>query len=199
MSSNSLIRNTMPQPPRRALLLIVMLGMLSLVGWSGRARPAAPIVVTLQPDNQFQVIRSFAASDAWSVQFLGQYWPAEQRTRAADLLFSSEERADGSSVGIGLSAYRFEIGAGSAMPGDSSKITDRWRRASSFLKRDGTYDWNQQQGQRAFMKEAKARGVQTFIGFVNSPPVALTRNGRTSSGSMSVTWSLQPSFTTHCA
>lgn len=168
--------------PRRVSLLWVLSCVIAalsvLTAWSPRPRRITPIVVTLHPDRSFQTIRSFGASDAWSIQFLGQYWPKEQRARAADLLFSTEERPDGSPTGIGLSAYRFEIGAGSAAPGDSSRITDRWRRATSFLKRDGTYDWTQQAGQRAFMKEAKARGVSTFIGFVNSPPTALTRNGR---------------------
>jgi O-glycosyl hydrolase len=152
-----------------------------VTAWSSATRRAEPIVVTLRPERAFQTIHSFAASDAWSVQFLGRYWPAEQRARAADLLFSTKERPDGSPEGIGLSAYRFEIGAGSAAPGDSSRIADRWRRADGFLRRDGTYDWDRQRGQRAFMQEAKARGVRTFIGFVNSPPTALTRNGRANS------------------
>jgi O-glycosyl hydrolase len=169
-------------PVRRRLLLILLPCVAGLLlGSAGRPRPVDTFVVTLRPERQYQTIHSFAASDAWSIQFLGQHWPAAQRARAADLLFSTKERVDGTPEGIGLSAYRFEIGAGSAAPGDSSRITDRWRRATSFLRRDGTYDWSQQAGQRAFMREAKARGVQTFIGFVNSPPVALTRNGRASS------------------
>ncbi len=171
--------------PRFLIVISGALGALgavvALAGWSARVPTTAPIVVTLHPEREFQVIRSFGASDAWSIQFLGKYWPTDQRTRAADLLFSREQRPDGSPVGIGLSAYRFEIGASSASPGDSSKITDRWRRASGFVRSDGTYDWTQQQGQRAFMKEARTRGVETFIGFVNSPPVAFTRNGRANS------------------
>jgi O-glycosyl hydrolase len=160
-------------------LLPVLLG--AVAGSGARPHRGDAVEVTLYPDRQLQTIHSFAASDAWSVQFLGRYWPAAQRSRAADLLFSTRERPDSSSEGIGLSAYRFEIGAGSALPGDSSRISDRWRRASGFLRPDGAYDWTQQPGQRAFMKEAKARGVRTFIGFVSSPPVALTRNGRASS------------------
>ncbi len=152
-----------------------------LGGWTGGLPSADRMVVTIHPEQEFQVIHSFAASDAWSIQFLGKYWPEAQRERAADLLFSTKTRPDGSPVGIGLSAYRFEIGAGSATPGDSSKINDRWRRATGFLQRDGGYDWTQQAGQRAFMRAAKARGVHTFIGFVNSPPTALTRNGRANS------------------
>jgi O-glycosyl hydrolase len=170
---------------RRARLVRLLPSAIALAAASAhaprRAEPVGPIVVTLRPERTYQTIHSFAASDAWSVQFLWRYWPAEQRERAADLLFSTRLRADGSPVGIGLSAYRFEIGAGSAAPGDSSRITDRWRRAQGFLRRDGRYDWDQQLGQRAFMKAARARGVRTFIGFVNSPPTALTRNGRATS------------------
>ncbi|MEO8562892.1 MAG: glycoside hydrolase [bacterium] len=166
----------------RSLRWLTPLVILSLLGSAAMPSNRADVVtVTLHPERRFQTIHSFAASDAWSVQFLGKFWPAEQRERAADLLFSSKVRADGSPEGIGLSAYRFEIGAGSAAPGDSSRINDRWRRASGFMRPDGTYDWSQQQGQRAFMRAAKQRGVGTFIGFVNSPPVALTRNGRASS------------------
>jgi O-glycosyl hydrolase len=152
-----------------------------LGGWTRVASRNDRLVVTLHPEQEFQVIHSFAASDAWSVQFLGKYWPASQREHAADLLFSTKNGRDSSPLGIGLSAYRFEIGAGSAAPGDSSRINDRWRRAAGFLRRDDTYDWTQQEGQRAFMRAAKARGVETFIGFVNSPPTALTRNGRANS------------------
>ena len=149
-----------------------------LGGWTSALPSGDRMVVTIRPETEFQVIHSFAASDAWSVQFLGTYWPASQRERAADLLFSTRWDPSGSPVGIGLSAYRFEIGAGSAAAGDSSRINDRWRRATGFLQRDGSYDGSQQVGQRAFMRAAKARGVHTFIGFVNSPPTALTRNGR---------------------
>ena len=166
---------------RRTAWVGLLAASLLLVGWTRVASRNDRLVVALHPEREFQVIHSFAASDAWSVQFLGKYWPASQRERAADLLFSSRFGADGSPIGIGLSAYRFEIGAGSASPGDSSRINDRWRRATSFLQHDGAYDWTQQEGQRAFMRAAKARGVDTFIGFVNSPPTALTRNGRANS------------------
>jgi O-glycosyl hydrolase len=166
---------------RRRLLWLVPAVCVALSARSAIPRTVDSAVVTLRPEQQFQTIHSFAASDAWSVQFLGEYWPAAQRRRAADLLFSTGAQPDGSPVGIGLSAWRFEIGGGSAAPGDSSRINDRWRRATGFLRRDGRYDWSQQPGQRAFMREAKARGVERFIGFVNSPPTVLTRNGRANS------------------
>ena len=135
------------------------------------------VEVVLRPELQHQTIHNFGASDAWSVQFVAEHWPAEKRERIADLLFSLEEDADGSPRGIGLSAWRFNIGAGSERQGGDSGIRDRWRRADSFLRDDGSFDAGAQAGQRAMLQEARERGVEQFYAFVNSPPVALTRNG----------------------
>src|SRR5690606_17208450 len=89
-----------------------------------------------------------------------------------------EERTDGSPVGIGLSAWRFNIGAGSARQGAASGIRDRLRRASSFMHEDGSFDPGAQPGQRTFLRDSRDRGVDQFYAFVNSPPIPLTRNGQ---------------------
>jgi O-glycosyl hydrolase len=164
-------------PRNRRLLAVLACAVPLLVGWGLRPRASAPTVVTLRPDQHFQTIRNFAASDAWSIQFVGEHWPEAKRDRMADLLFSTAEKADGSPVGIGLTAWRFNIGAGSARQGNASGIGDPWRRTQSFMRADGSYDWSQQAGQRAFLREARERGVEQFIGFINSPPLPLTRNG----------------------
>lgn len=124
-----------------------------------------------------QTIHNFAASDAWSCQFTGT-WPDDKRNQLADWLFSSDTTADGQPKGIGLSMWRFNIGAGSAGQGDASGIRDEWRRADCFLGTDHQYDWQQAAGQVWFLNAAKARGVQQFLGFLNSPPVTFTRNGK---------------------
>ncbi len=136
--------------------------------------------LTLKVDltDRKQAIHNFGASDAWSTQFVGKNWPLEKREQIADLLFSSETDADGNPIGIGLSAWRFNIGAGSARQGDESDISDPWRRSESFLTADSTYDWSRQQGQQWFLEAANQLGVETLIGFVNSPPVLLTKNGK---------------------
>ena len=139
---------------------------------------AEVLEITLQADRPRQTIHAFGASDAWSIQFVGRDWPVAKRERIADLLFSLELDADGSPVGIGLSAWRFNVGAGSAAQGEESGIRDEWRRAESFLLPDGSYDWTRLAGQRWFLRAAAERGVEEFVAFVNSPPVALTRNGR---------------------
>ncbi|WP_185154177.1 glycoside hydrolase [Fulvivirga sp. M361] len=136
------------------------------------------ITISLDTTATFQTIRNFGASDAWSAQFVGKFWPESSRKQIAELLFSTENAQDGSPKGIGLTAWRFNIGGGSAAQGAGSKIEDEWRRAESFIDGNETYDWTRQSGQLWFLREAKARGVETFTGFVNSPPVVFTRNGK---------------------
>ena len=123
-----------------------------------------------------QSMEYFSASDAWSMQFIG-LWPEEKQNQIADWLFSTENDEYGQPKGIGLSLWRFNVGAGSAEQGEASKISSPWMRAECFLKSDGAYDWNKQQGQRNFLKLAKERGVNKFLAFLNSPPVFYTQNG----------------------
>lgn len=121
-----------------------------------------------------QTIKGFGASDAWSVQFVGKNW-IDKREDIARLLFSTELNFDGNPYGIGLSSWRFNIGAGSST---DENITDEWRRTESFLNDDGSYNWTRQEGQRWFLQRAKQYGVKDFTAFVNSPPVTMTKNGK---------------------
>lgn len=125
-----------------------------------------------------QTIHGFGASDAWACQFVGKYWPEEKKNQMAEWLFSRELNSQGSPKGIGLSQWRFNFGAGSAQQGAHSGIKDEWRRAEAMIEPDGEWNWDAQQGQRWFLKTAKKHGLETFIGFVNSPPVALTKNSK---------------------
>lgn len=136
------------------------------------------VLFTIHTEEKRQTIHNFGASDAWSTQFVGKYWPLEKRERIADLLFSTEFDSQGNPKGIGLSLWRFNIGAGSARQAEESGIATAWRRAESFLTADSTYNWQKQQGQQWFMKAAHDRGVRQFTGFVNSPPILLTKNGK---------------------
>ena len=121
-----------------------------------------------------QTIDGFGASDAWSMQHIG-LWPDSVRLQTADWLFSTENDSKGQPLGIGLSIWRFNIGAGSHDQGRESGIGSHWMRTGCFLRPDGTYDWKQQPGQRNFLRMAQERGVRTFIGFFNSPPVYLPK------------------------
>lgn len=124
---------------------------------------------------EYQTIDNFGASDAWSMWQIGEM-PDSTQTKVARWLFSSGSDAEGNPEGIGLSIWRFNIGAGSSEQGDSSHI-NRGTRTECFLNADGTYDWSKQRGQRNFLKLAKGYGVPYLLGFLNSPPVFFTQNG----------------------
>lgn len=158
---------------RFALLTATCLALGRLVanGQSGE------VTIHIDAAKTYQTISNFAASDAWACQFVGN-WPDAKRNRIADLLFSRNTYPDGSPMGIGLSQWRFNIGAGSTQQGNASGIGDEWRRAESFLNADGAYNWQNQAGQVWFLKAAKQRGVKQFLGFSNSPPVQFTANGK---------------------
>ncbi|MBO9729428.1 MAG: xylanase [Chitinophaga sp.] len=141
------------------------------------AQSSPPVQVYIDLQRTAQTIHNFAASDAWACQFTGN-WPDSKRVQLADWLFSMDTTRNGQPTGIGLSMWRFNIGAGSTEQGSNSGIGDEWRRAACFRNTDGTYNWQKQAGQLWFLQAAKARGVTRFLGFLNSPPVAFTRNSK---------------------
>ncbi|GGH01674.1 xylanase [Mucilaginibacter phyllosphaerae] len=124
-----------------------------------------------------QTIHNIGASGCWFSEGIGKNWPDAKREKIAELLFSKQRNTDGSPKGIGLSAWRFNIGGGTAEQGDSSGIKDFRKRVECFLKPDGTYDWARQAGYQWFLRKAKAYGVENLIAFANTPPVQFTQNG----------------------
>lgn len=134
------------------------------------------ITIHFDTSKTFQTIRNFSASDAWSCQFVGN-WPVQKKNTIADWLFSMDTLANGSPKGIGLSMWRYNIGAGSAEQGDSSSIVDEWRRAA-LVNGNTVQTSDRIKAQNWFLVAAKKRGVQQFLGFLNSPPVQLTVNGK---------------------
>lgn len=141
-------------------------------------------------DSPEQTIEHFGASDAWSMQFIG-LWPESEQIKAADWLFSTEFDFQGKPKGIGLSLWRFNLGAGSAEQGANSQINPGTR-TECFLQADGTYDWSRQAGQRRFLHLAKERGVGHFLAFLNSAPVFFTQNGLATNTGRGGTINLKP-------
>jgi hypothetical protein len=137
-----------------------------------------PLRVHIDPAVVHQTIDGFGASDAWQCQFVGKNWPLEKRGLIADLLFSREVDARGNPKGIGLSIWRFYLGAGTSEQGDASGIGNPWRRGECFQNPDGSYDWSKQAGQQWFLQAARDRGVERFLAFPNAAPVQLSGNGK---------------------
>ena len=77
---------------------------------------------TIETNQPRQTIRHFGASDAWSMQFIGLWDNQEEQEKIADWLFSTENDAKGQPKGIGLSVWRFNLGAGSAEQGKDAQI-----------------------------------------------------------------------------
>lgn len=136
------------------------------------------INISIDETIKYQKIEGFGASDAWRCQFVGLHWPEEKKERIAELLFSNEIDKDGQPKGIGLSFWRFYIGAGTTEQGTQSNIRNEWRRAESFIDASGNYDWNKQKGQQWFLRKAKSYGVDNFLAFSISAPVQWTLNGK---------------------
>lgn len=134
--------------------------------------------LSINLDANLQTMESFGASDAWQCNFIGRNWPSDKKNKIADLLFSKEVDTDGNPKGIGLSLWRFNLGAGSTEQGDTSDITDEWRRTECFTNDGVTYNMNKQAGQVWFMKAARERGLEKLLAFANSAPVYLTQNGK---------------------
>lgn len=138
--------------------------------------PARTMSIKLSQEQQ--TIDGFGASDAWRCQMVGKYWPEAKKNAIADMLFSKETDENGNPKGIGLSIWRFYLGAGSMEQGEGSDISDEWRRAECFQAADGTYNWQKQEGQRWFLQAARQRGVEKFLAFTISAPVHMTLNGK---------------------
>ncbi len=135
---------------------------------------SADLTVTVDVSQTAQTISGFGASDCWSAQYVGQ-WPSAKRNAIADLLFETDIDNDNNPTGIGLSIWRMNLGGGSVR---QNNIYDHWRQSDFFYNGSYTgYDWNRCAGQRNFLQMAKARGVEHFIAFSNSPPITMTKNG----------------------
>ncbi len=131
--------------------------------------------VRIDYSSERQTIEGFGASDAWSIDPTLNGWMRlgheQEIERLADLLFS----VDG---GIGLSGWRFNIGAGSAEQGEASRIPDPMRRAQLLMPAPGAaIDRGKQRGQIRMLRAAHERGVGQLVAFANSPPHWATRNG----------------------
>ena len=157
---------------------VAIIAFLAAVSIGASAASGQPAEVTINPQKHFQTIEFFGAADAWSGNFVGKYWAENSKAKIADYLFSQEYDPSGNPVGIGLTIWRVNLGAGTLeQPG--ADIYPYQRRAESYLTVDGKgYDWGKCAGNEYFMAAAKERGCNQFILFSNSPLVQFTKNGK---------------------
>lgn len=156
----------------------LLFSVIFLLVFSGYGKNPESRHININLDKEYQVMHSFGASDSWRCQFVGANWPQNKKNQMAEWLFSKETDDQGNPLGIGLSMWRFYIGAGSMEQGDSSEIYNPWRRAECFLNEDGTYNWSKQKGEQWFLKQAHKHGVENTMAFSISAPVHYTLNGK---------------------
>ena len=136
-------------------------------------------VYVIDKNIEYQEIDNFSASDAWRMDFVGKNWPLEKKEHIADLLFKRAFDKKGNPIGMALTNWRVNIGAGSYENRENNEVTSSWNRTECFLSPDGMYDFTKQAGQQWFMKAAKERGMNDFLFFTNSAPYFMTRTGST--------------------
>ena len=136
-------------------------------------------VFTVDKQTVYQEIDNFSASDAWRCAFIGKNWPQKKKEKIADLLFKREFDEKGNPIGMALTNWRVNIGAGSYENREAKEVNNPWNRTECFLSPDGKYDFTKQAGQRWFMEAACERGMNNFLFFANSAPYFMTRSAAT--------------------
>ena len=131
--------------------------------------------ITIDESVDYQTLESFGTSGCWWSQYMG-LWDApygntgrSMREQIAALLYDRE-------IGIGLTNYRYNLGAGSADSGNGS-YADIHRRAQSFETAPGVYDWTKDEGAVWFLRQVTELGAQEVVLFCNSPLERLTKTG----------------------
>ena len=126
--------------------------------------PEQGLQLHIDPETTYQPIEGFGASGCWWAQWLGE-WPDETLEPVIDLLYNTQ-------TGIGLTQYRYTIGAGGG-----EEIPDRWRRSECYEVAPGVYDWSRDAAARRVLDMVCRKGVGQVIAFSISPTVRMTRSG----------------------
>ncbi len=112
----------------------------------------------------------FGASAAWWSPRIDD---DETARKVADLLYGDD--------GLKMNIYRYNVGGG--FEADNLRMANPWRPIESFMKKDGSYDWDADKNAVRVMKYALETGnVDTLIFFANSPHFTHTVTGQTSGG-----------------
>ena len=129
----------------------------------------------INPEKEYQSFKGIGASGAWWAQIVGGWSHIDEksgvpvRDRIAELLYNKK-------TGIGMSIYRYNIGAGSKHSG-KGEFSQPARATECFEVARGKYDWRRDENAVYMMKKCVENGADEVVFFVNSPIERLTKNG----------------------
>lgn len=162
---------------RMKKILCVLAALLIIL--SGCAPVLSETEIAVDVTKTYQTIESFGTSGAWWAQYMGLWDMPYAGKNTLQKLTVREQIASwlyDRNFGIGLTNYRYNLGAGSADSG-LGDYSDVHRRAQSFETAPGEYDWSKDEGAQWFLREVTRLGAQEIVLFFNSPPERLTKNG----------------------
>ena len=137
----------------------------------GTAYPACDMaaVVTLTVDREtiYQKVTGFGGSGCWWAPYSDRY-PEDLLNRALELLFDREK-------GIGLNAYRHNIGGGNSAPANMPFT----RQTTCIEVSPGEYDLSNDSTNYKVLKKVASLGIKNIVLFMNSPPSRMTVIGNT--------------------
>ncbi|KAG6853672.1 hypothetical protein C0991_002471 [Blastosporella zonata] len=140
----------------------------TILSWSGVRIDVHAASVSSTPAQTFHGI---GGSGAWWPNDI-IHFPEATRQNLSDLLFSSS--------GLGLSSYRYNVGAGGV------NVTNPTRAPQTFYVSPGVYDFTRDAAGVYFLTQAASHGVPHLTAFANSAPAPLT-SGRASCNGAFVT------------
>ncbi len=154
----------MENPDRRNFCgrLLGLGALIAARAWAG-APPQAAAECRIALSQRRQTLEGFGASGAFHQAGLLQRYPADERARMLDLLFSAER-------GAGLSWVRNLIGDGGAWGSQRNGPTP------SIEPRAGDWNWAGDDDQIWLMRAAARRGVTRFFSSAWSPPAWMKTN-----------------------
>ncbi len=114
-----------------------------------------------------QTFTGIGGSGAWWPNDLWHF-PEAARQNLSSLLFSPS--------GLGLSSYRYNIGAGGV------QVSNPTRAPQTFYVSSGVYNFSADPQGVYFLTEASKRGVPSLTAFANSAPAKLTSSGASCNG-----------------
>lgn len=131
--------------------------------------------ILVSPKTEYQEFTGFGASACWWSQIIGG---TENAERTAKLLYSPD--------GLGLSIYRYNVGAGEKDNPDSRISGSRATESFYYLNPDTgeyEYDFTRDAGAQRMLDLALSYGcVDTVVLFANSPHYSMTVTGQATGG-----------------